>query len=90
MRLELLADRFHPHVARVAIVGRGAHLDELMRRQGAVDLGDHLVGEPLVADDHDGIQLVRFGAQLAAPLGGQFGRHRGSIGKKRVTTDKHG
>ena len=80
MRLELLADRFHPHVARVAIAGRGPHLDQLVRLQGAVDLGDHLVGEALVADDHGGTELVRFGAQQAAALGGQFG-HRASIGK---------
>jgi hypothetical protein len=80
MRLQLLADGLHPHVARVAIVRGGANLDQLVGLERAVDLGQHLVGEALVADDHGGTELVRFGAQQAAALGGQFG-HRASIGK---------
>jgi hypothetical protein len=80
MRRELLADRLHPHVARIPIVRRRTHLDELVGLQRTVDLGQHLVGEALVADDDERTQLVRFGSQLAAALGVQFG-HPGSIGK---------
>jgi len=81
MGFQLLADRLHPDVPRVAVVGRGAHLDELVRLQSPVDLGDHLVGESLVADDHGGRELVRLGAQLASSLRREI-RHRGSISKR--------
>jgi hypothetical protein len=67
LRIESLADLLHPQLARVAVVGRGADLDELVRLERAVDLGQHLVGEPLpVADDHYGNERVRLGAQFAA------------------------
>jgi hypothetical protein len=66
MRSEPVADGLDPHGARVALVGRSPHLDELMGLERAVDLGQHLVGEALVADDHDRGELVRLGAQLAA------------------------
>jgi hypothetical protein len=70
MRAELFADRFQPRVARIAVVGRGAHLDQLVGLEGAVDLGEHFVGEALlVADDDDGRKLVGLGAQLAAAGG---------------------
>ena len=71
MRRELQADLVQPQVARVALRGGGAHLDELVGGERPVDLGDHLVGEPLVADEDDGIQLVRLGAQRAAPRRGE-------------------
>jgi hypothetical protein len=62
------ANLFHPELARVAVVGGGADLDQLMRLQRAVDLGEDFVGEAvLVADDDDGGELVRLRAQLAAP-----------------------
>jgi len=69
MRLEPFADLGHPRFPGLAIVGDRANLDQLMRLQGAIDLGDHLVGEALVADDDEGIELVRLGAQLAAARG---------------------
>jgi len=80
MRGEPLANRSEPGLAHVAVTARGAHLDELVRLEGPVDLGDHLVGEAFVADDDDGAELVGFGAQLAAALCGECD-HRGSIGK---------
>jgi len=83
MRLELLADRFHPDVPRVAVVGGRAHLDELVRLQRAVDLGEDLVREALVADEHGGRELVRFGAQLAPSFRRELG-HRGSISKRAL------
>jgi hypothetical protein len=80
MRLEALADGLEPDVALLALRGRGPHLDQLVGLQRPVDLGDHLVGEALVADEHDGAQGVRLGAQLASAFAGQW-KHRGSICK---------
>ena len=69
MRLQALADRREPGVALLALARGCADLDELVRLERAVDFGDHLVGEALVADEHDGAEAMRLGAQLAAPLG---------------------
>jgi len=66
MRLELFADLRHPGAAPLALVGGGLHLDELVRRKGAADLGEHGFGEPLVADDDDGLEDVGPRAQFAA------------------------
>lgn len=71
MRFEALADRLHPLFASLAVVRRGAHLDEFMRVQRAVDLRDDLVREPLFANEDDGMQLVRLCAKRAAPRRGQ-------------------
>jgi hypothetical protein len=76
LRRELAADRLHPRRARLAVVGGGLHLDEFVRREGAVDLGEDRVGEALVADPDDGVQGVGPGAQFAA-AGGRKGRHAG-------------
>jgi hypothetical protein len=84
MRVQPFADPGHPLVARLAIVGRGTHLDELVGIERAADLGDDLVGESLVADQHDGTQGVCLGAQLAAAPRGQgrgHGRHYPSCGR---------
>jgi hypothetical protein len=66
VRLEPRADRFHPRPAGIAVVGRRAHLDELVRHERAVDLRDDFVGKALVADDDHRIQWVRLRAQFAA------------------------
>jgi hypothetical protein len=66
VRLEPRADRRHPRPARIAVVGHRAHLDELVRLERAIDLGDDFVGEALVADDDHRLQCVRLRAQLAA------------------------
>jgi hypothetical protein len=66
MGFELLADRFHPGVPGVPVVRRRAHLDELVGLERPVHFGQDLVREPLVADEDDGREPVRFGAQLAA------------------------
>jgi len=76
--VQALADLLHPQLARVAVVGRRADLDQLVSLQRAVDLGQHLVGEAiLVPDDDDGAQVVRLGAKFAPACG--FHRHLGSI-----------
>jgi hypothetical protein len=79
MRLEAGTDLLHPGGARGTVVRRGLYLDELVRLERAIDLRDDFVGEPLVADEDDGAELVRLGAQLAAAGGSQCGRHAGSI-----------
>jgi len=75
MGLEPRADFLHPHAASRAVVGESPHLDELVGLQGTVDLGHDLVGEAFVADDDDWIELVRLGAQGAAPCGGKGRGH---------------
>ena len=75
MRLEAQADLLHPRRARGTIVGGCAHLDELVRFQRAVDLGHHLFGESLVADDDDGIEVMGLGAQFAAAPGAEGSGH---------------
>jgi hypothetical protein len=68
LRLQPLADLLHPQLAGVSIVRGRADLDQLMRLQRPVDLGEDFVGEAvLVADDDDRGELVRLRAQLAAP-----------------------
>jgi hypothetical protein len=66
MRFEAGAKVRHPLRARLAIVGGRAHLDEFVRLQRALDLEDHGIRKPFVADDDDRTQLVGLGAQLAA------------------------
>jgi len=73
MRLEPLAQQGHPGGARLAVAGRGLHLDELVGLQRAVHLGDDGFGEPLVADHHDGGKAMGQGAQFAAAGGGKYG-----------------
>jgi hypothetical protein len=70
--LEPRADLVHPLLARLAVGAGRLHLDELVRLQRAVDLGDDFFGETLVADDHEGIELVRLRSQLAASRRGEF------------------
>jgi 23S rRNA (uridine2552-2'-O)-methyltransferase len=54
-----LADAGERHFALVAVEGRGAHLDQLVVRERAVDLGDHGVGEALFAQLQDRVQRMR-------------------------------
>jgi len=76
-----LGEGRQPGVARLAVVRRGADLDQFVGGEGPIDLGDHLFGEALVADDHDRGEGVGFGAQLAASFGGKW-THRGGICKR--------
>lgn len=61
-----LADRRQRHLALVAVERGGAHLDELVVRQRAVDLGDHGVGEALPAQLQDRVQGVGAGPEELA------------------------
>jgi hypothetical protein len=82
VRLERLADLREPRVARLAVVGKGLHLDQLVRLQRAVDLREHLLGKAVVADHDHGLQLVGFTAQLAAARGRKGCGHRRIIGDR--------
>jgi hypothetical protein len=61
-RVDALADARQRDLALVAVQRRGAHLDQLVVRERAVDLREHGVGEPLLAELQDGAQGV--GARL--------------------------
>jgi hypothetical protein len=56
---EAVADLRQRGVARFAFHAAHAHLDELMRRQGAVDLGQYRIGEAPLADMNDRIERMR-------------------------------
>lgn len=55
----MLGQRGEQHVALVPVHGGGAHLDEFVRGQRALDFREHRVGQALAADVHHGIQRVR-------------------------------
>jgi hypothetical protein len=61
-----LADARQRHLALVVVERRGANLDELVRSQGAVDLGDHGVGETFAAELQDRVERVRAGLERFA------------------------
>jgi hypothetical protein len=64
-----LADAGERHLALVAVERRRAHLDQLVVRERALDLGDHRVGEALAAELQDRMERVRAGLE-----GPAFGR----------------
>lgn len=63
VRVDALADARQRHLALVAIERRRAHLDQLVVRERAVDLGEHGVGEALLAELQDGVQGVGAGLE---------------------------
>src|SRR5262245_57529735 len=65
------ADLFHYRAALVALEGAGAHLDEFVRLERAVDLGHHFVGKAFRPDPHHRLELVR-----ARHEGSAFGRRQ--------------
>ena len=66
VRAGALADAGERHLARVAVERRRAHLDQLVVRERAVDLGDDRVGEALLAQLQDRMQGVGAPAELLA------------------------
>ena len=53
-----LADAGERHFALVAVERCRAHLDQLVVRERAVDLGDHRVGQAFPAELQDWIEAV--------------------------------
>jgi len=76
---ELLAQALGDGIACGTIVAKHAHLDQAVCVERARRLGDHGVGEPGVADPHDGVQEVGTGTQGLAvgPRQRQAGRGEG-------------
>ena len=68
-RRELVADAFKHRVASLAPGLRDTDLDQFVRGEVAIDLGQHLIGQAAVADQYDRVESMRAGAQRAA-LGG--------------------
>jgi len=68
-RVELLADPCLQGVTLAAIVAEHADLDELVRGERDVDLVQDGGRQPVLADAHDGTQVMRGGATGPA-LGG--------------------
>ena len=77
-RAELGADLSQHRIALAANVAERAHLDQLVRAQVHVDFPDDGRRQPVLADGHDRMQVMRTGAQRA-PLGGRYGKHRRSL-----------
>lgn len=73
MRAGTLADAGERHLALVAIERRRAHLDQLVMRERAIDLGDHRVGEALLAQLQDGMQGMSARPERLALRGRQCG-----------------
>jgi hypothetical protein len=83
LRAGALADAGERDFALVAIERRRAHLDQLVVRKGAVDLGDDGIGEAFAAELQDRVQRVRARLQRLSLRGIELA-HRASI---RSATD---
>src|SRR5574337_1271893 len=69
---ERIGQLFEHRLARGAVVRQHAHLDQAVRVQGRVALPGHAGGQAAGADDHDRIEVVRFGAMGLALGRGQL------------------
>ncbi len=78
-RFQACANISQERIACVTFGAINAHLDEFMRVEAAIDLGQHGFRQPLLADADDGMQAMRTGAQVAALGGSEF--HVGDYGK---------
>lgn len=67
-------------IALGALTDAGAHLDELVIIERAIELGHHAVGEPRIAHDHERVQRMGESAQVLALLLGE-GRGHASRGR---------
>jgi HEAT repeat protein len=61
VRAGALADAGQRHFALVAVERRGADLDEFVRRDGALDLGDDGVGQAFFTQLQDWMKVVGAG-----------------------------
>ena len=48
------------------LVAENTDLDELMRCEVHLDLGQHGLGQPFAANEYDGLERVSLGAQVGA------------------------
>ena len=66
----LLANFVQKSHADIALVGHDTHFDQGMRRECKVDFVQNGGRQPVLADHHHRIEMVRSGAQSAAGAGG--------------------
>jgi hypothetical protein len=78
-RVGALANAGQRHFAFVAVERGGADLDEFVRCQGAVDLGDDRVGEPFFTQLQDRVEVVGAGFEGFALGSGQIVFHERGI-----------
>ena len=78
VRVGALADAGQGHIALVAVERGGAHFDEFVGGEGAVDFGDDGVGESLFTQLQDRVEGMGARPQLLAFLHAQF-KHGFSI-----------
>ena len=67
------AQLLHQGLALLAFGALDLDLDELVRLQGALDLGEDGWREAVAGDGHDGVQVVGAGAKVAALGRGKLG-----------------
>lgn len=72
-RVELGADPVEHRFTLNSVVVEHAHLDELVGAQIDVDLVQDARGEPVLADGHDRVQMMRLRAQRTALRRRQYG-----------------
>jgi hypothetical protein len=75
VRAGALADAGERHLALRAVERRRAHLDQLVVRERAVDLGHHRVAQAFLAELQNRVQGVRARAQGLALGRREHGRH---------------
>jgi len=68
-RVELGADSRQQRLALAPVIASHADLDQLVGQQIDVDFVQHRGREPVVADGHERMQRVRFGAEGAPRRG---------------------
>ena len=87
VRAGALADAGKRDFARVAVERRCAHLDQLVVRERAVDLGDDCIGKALLAQLQDRMQGMGARPEGLALGRREFGRGVHAIGRRngRIT-----
>jgi hypothetical protein len=77
-RAELGADLPQHGIALTANIAQRAHFDQLVRAKIGVDLANDRLGQTVLPDRDDWVQVMGAGAQRAS-LGGSYGEHRRSV-----------
>ncbi len=80
-RIEFFAGLFDHYVAIRAFGGEKAHLDQLVRRERAIDFGEHGVRQARRACLHDNVEIMRKAAQMFPLLVVQPGIGHGTVSR---------
>ena len=73
--VERRADARETGLALLPVRARHPHLDQLMASQARVDLAQHCIGQPLVADRHHRVQAMGLSFERLALRGGEGEDH---------------